>query len=249
MPLMDGSLGGAHDYSGAYGAQLAAQYGMAPTPPVWAMDPTNMVPYSYPTPFGSPMGAPMAPGMTPTMPTTEMPEMPKAPKVPDPTLAAAPPMMANATGGMTTANQDLRGSVMKQLYRYGKHMNGPVGDAFMGMGAPPQAPDPLAALNPPQPEPERRPMPQLPPSPMGPNPYAMNPQGPNGPAGPAGPAGPNGPQHQMSPAHRFGPRIGALMDHAMGYGRRSRGGGGGGGGRNGGGGGGGGRGIMHRFGY
>jgi hypothetical protein len=156
MPLFDSGYPGLN----TQGQRMAGQM---PQMPSWAY-PTANQPAPYPTsPQGTPMmGMPPAP---PPMPAAPM--QPQAPMPPDPSLAAMPPT-TNATGGLSAGmGGDVRGSVFNTLRQAGRGMPGPGNFFDSYMPQQPQAPDPLAAMQPPAPEPPRQ-MPQLPPSPQPP---------------------------------------------------------------------------------
>ena len=91
-----------------------------------------------------------------------------APQLPDPTMAATPPM-ANSTGGPAGPQADVRSGVYSSLYRIGKQMQGR-SNMFEHLNPNPEpVQDPLAWMQP-APVEQPRQMPALPPAPPAPTP-------------------------------------------------------------------------------
>ena len=182
----------AHDpRANAAGMRLAAMYPTAT--PTWAQPMANG-PYMAPSPFGTPpaMGAPAAPAAPPVAP-----QLPPAPTT-------------NAAGG-PTAMAEPRASVYAQLYRTGRHTDGPAGQMMVDrFGPQPAAPvDPFSLLPPPpveaQPVNPMAHVPALPPSPQPPDPSQYPPH-----------LRAMQSQQNKQPHHRRGGRAGALLDRISG---------------------------------
>jgi hypothetical protein len=194
----------AYDYQSGWGQgrPFPPQGGPMPSPPM-PIPPQAAGGYGAPAPMPLPPPGPVAPPVPPA--SGYPPQFAQAsPQVPDPALAASPPVIdqtqtANTTGGPTQPQPE-RANVGNQLYRMGKQA--PPANPFGGMPTPPPvvpgggAVDPFALLQGAAP-------PQAPPGPL----QAQ-------PSPPMGPLSPDKEQLGTAPHGRF-QRLSRFMGHPV----------------------------------
>lgn len=157
---------------GGVAGRMAQLGGSADVAPTWVHPAVN------PLPQIAPMPEPSLPGQVAPPPAPMMPNMPNTPRMPAaqavdssavaPGWAAANPMASPTGGEMFGA--PIRTGIFRQMFRTGKQVGGPAGDALMNIGKPPMAaPPPMGPMG--RPEEAAGPkytIPPLPPAPQAP---------------------------------------------------------------------------------